>query len=49
MAVQDGIECVEHFGHLFLPASWILSVNPESRQFCQAAIQRFQMQPVQVA
>jgi hypothetical protein len=50
MAVQDGIECVEHFGHLFLPYSCIVSVNPESKPYCLATINRFQMrEPAQVA
>jgi hypothetical protein len=50
MAVQDGIECVEHLGHLFLPMSWILSVNPDAREFCHAAIRLFQSrEPMQVA
>jgi hypothetical protein len=50
MAEADGIERVRHLGHLFLPATWILSVNPESGPYCEQAVRRFQMhEPVQVA
>jgi hypothetical protein len=50
MAARDGIERIRHLGHLFLPASWILSVNPESRPYVEQAVRRFQMrEPVQVA
>jgi hypothetical protein len=43
MAERDGIERIRNLGHLFLPYSWIVSVNPEAKPYCQAAINRFQM------
>jgi hypothetical protein len=50
MAMRDGVEIITHLGHLFLPYSWIISVNPEAKPYCVATINRFQMrEPAQVA
>lgn len=43
MAMSDGVQVIEHLGHAFLPVNWILSVNPDAKEFCQAAVSRFQM------
>jgi hypothetical protein len=44
MAERDGIERIRHLGHLFLPYSWIISVNPEAKPYCEPAVRRFLMQ-----
>jgi hypothetical protein len=49
MAETDGIERLIHMGHLFLPMSWIISVNPEARPFCHQAVRMLQQHQEQVA
>lgn len=49
MAERDGIERIRHLNHLFLPYSWIVSVKSEAREFCGAAVRRFQMHGQQIA
>lgn len=49
MARGDGIECIYHLGHVFLPYGWIVSVNPEAKPYCVAVINRYQTRENQIA